>query len=343
MADGDIIYDSPKPPGHIPAIQRYSARTASTAPKAALFVGVQANSVDAIDDSGFRQWIYNVARPENGVESADFAGFTDAQGYPNHFAALYWTDVDGFKTWSRSDEVRSWWDRPDASNGAVGYWWEPVIVPNDRWETIAFREYVRGISACPKFTLEPINESGYWGAARDRIPLSPFDRMGPSIERLDGARKPPASEGARIFVKPPKNLAVIRSGVSWEKCGPQQLKDFQTALRPKLDAGMEYLRQHPVETGCCSLRQVTCLEWDGSELKEAYSLGHFLSFGHLERWARDHPTHHAIYARAMADRKKHGEKLELRTYHEVYVLDDNNPPFEYVNCHPATGILPYFE
>jgi hypothetical protein len=36
----------------------------------------------------------------------------------------------------------------------------------------------------------------------------------------------------------------------------------------------------------------------------------------------------ARYARAMADRKRYGDRLELRTYHEVDVLDGENPPFE---------------
>jgi len=34
--------------------------------------------------------------------------------------------------------------------------------------------------------------------------------------------------------------------------------------------------------------------------------------------------------------------LELRTYHEVYVID-RHTRFEYVNCHPETGLLPYFD
>jgi len=68
-------------------------------------------------------------------------------------------------------------------------------------------------------------------------------------------------------------------------------------------------------------------------------MGIFQSLGHLERWAHDHPTHLAIYARAMAERKKYQDRLELRTYHEIYVLNEATE-FRYLNCHSETGLLP---
>jgi aldoxime dehydratase len=338
----EIVYRSRKPAGHVPAIQRYSARAENQAPKAALFVGAQGSDLPTIEREGFVSWISEIAQSCGGVESHDVAWFTDVDGMLNVVAALYWSEASAFQKWQTWSAVRRWWDRPEATTGPIGTWWEPVVVPHDRLETISFREYIRGISACPALSLQPMSESGYWGAARDRVPLSPYDLLSPSDDKLVALKKPRESKGVPIRIQPPKNLAVIRSGVSWETCGAEQLRDFETMLRPKLDAGMDYLRKNPFETGCCSLRQVNLVDANGSDLKEAYSLGHFVSLAHLERWASSHPTHLAIYARAMADRKRYGDGLELLTYHEVYVLDGDNPPFEYVNCHPSTGILPYF-
>ena len=34
--------------------------------------------------------------------------------------------------------------------------------------------------------------------------------------------------------------------------------------------------------------------------------------------------------------------VQLRLWHQVAVLPPANPPFEYLNCHPRTGLLPYF-
>jgi len=38
---------------------------------------------------------------------------------------------------------------------------------------------------------------------------------------------------------------------------------------------------------------------------------------------------------------KYQDRLELRTYHEVYVVEDP-APFEYINCHDRTGALGLF-
>jgi aldoxime dehydratase len=43
----------------------------------------------------------------------------------------------------------------------------------------------------------------------------------------------------------------------------------------------------------------------------------------------------------MAARRKYQDNLQLRTYNEIFIVEENNPPFEYFNCHPRTGLLPY--
>lgn len=105
---------------------------------------------------------------------------------------------------------------------------------------------------------------------------------------------------------------------------------------------MKYLIDHPLEAGCCSLRQVVAIDDAGGEMKEGYSLGAFLSLRHLETWSRYHPTHLAIYHRALMERKKFQEQLQLRTYNEIFVVDDRALNFEYFNCHLQTGLLRYF-
>jgi hypothetical protein len=152
----------------------------------------------------------------------------------------------------------------------------------------------------------------------------------------------PHSMGRRLSIAPPPGLAVIRSGVSWQDCGNEQRESYEKNVRPKLDARMKYLVERPLESSCASLRQVVGHDHKGEAMDEGYSLGIFLSLGHLEDWAKNHPTHLAIYHRAIMERKKYQEKLELRTYNEIYVLDDQALDFEYVNCHPATGLIRFF-
>jgi hypothetical protein len=149
------------------------------------------------------------------------------------------------------------------------------------------------------------------------------------------------ADGSKIpyrKIQPPKNMAVIRSGVSWEHGEGEQLKDYRERIRPALDAGMDYLRNNPRDTGCFALRQVNCISGPGDELAEACSLGAFVSLARLESWAKDHPSHLAIHTRAMAARRKYQDQRQLRTYNEIFIVEANNPPF---NCHSRTGLLPY--
>lgn len=272
----------------------------------------------------------------------DRATFIDADGRRHSVAALYWPDRAAYARWVGAPDVAGWRAGRRALADDFAQWWEPVSTVPDKAETIAFAEYRRGLSACPFSRLEQMEETGYWGAARDRIPASAWDRLEGEVARLVPLAAPPSGWGQRLAIRPPTGLAVIRSGVSWAACGAEQRESYEHNVRPKLDAGMDYLRRNPVEAGCPVLRQVVLTDAAGRPLEEAYSLGLFLSLYHLETWAKHHPTHLAIYHRAMAERRKYQDTLELRTYNEIYVLDGDAFDFEYVNCPPSMGLIPYF-
>lgn len=336
------LYPLNRPAGHVPPIPRYSSWFPHAPDQlAVLFVGVQARQWELAH--GALQSCLSLAT--EGVDAScyvDLAVFVDQAGATNHIAALYWPDRASFERWAARAEVTTWRAGSRALREGFGQWWEPVSVAPDRAETITFSEYRRGLSACPFSRLQSIGETGYWGAARDRIPASGYDRLDSTVDTLAFLKPRTRSLGRRLAIRPPSGLTVIRSGVSWAACGPEQRESFERNVRPKLDAGMEHLRRHPIESGCCLLRQVMLTDPMATQLPEAYSLGHFLSLSHLEAWAKHHPTHLAIYNRALAERRKYQERLELRTYNEIYVLDASALPFEYVNCHDATGLIPFF-
>lgn len=343
MSDGRTrLYPMSRPAGHVPPIARYSSRfDHAPGALAALFVGWAGR--EAGEAAGALDHFLAAARAAPDAPAYhDRARFTDLEGQPNHMAALYWPDRAAFERWAGHPEIRAWRAGGRALADDLGQWWEPVSAPPDRVETIAFAEYRRGLSACPFSRLEEMGETGYWGAARDRIPASAHDHLDGEAAHLAMLDAPPLSRGRRLAVRPPSGLAVIRSGVSWAACGAEQRGSYERNVRPKLDAGMAYLRENPIEAGCAALRQVVLADATGGALEEAYSLGHFLSLGHLEAWAKTHPTHLAIYHRALAERKTYQETLELRTYNEIHVLGRDALDFEYVNCAPSTGLLPYF-
>ena len=335
------IFPMQKPPNHNPVIQRYSSQVDEGVSK--IRVATLGFQSKATPDETVRTFLRVI---EDAFSSAgkpghhDIASFVDPQGYSTAIAVCYWLDEDLFAAWSQ--KFNTWWITQDPSGLEYGLWFESFAVDPPYRETNLFQEYIRGVSACPMTKIEPMSESGYWGAARDRFAASAYDDFSPAEAQELHYDSDRHTLGRYIKVSNiPNDLCVIRSGVTWENCGEEQLHSYETNLKPKLDLGMTFLRENPVETGCCSLRQVTCLDAEGTAQKEAYSLGIFLTYGHLERWAHDHPTHLAIYTRALAERKKYQEDLELLTYHEIYVLNDNLR-FEYINCHPSTGLLPYF-
>jgi aldoxime dehydratase len=64
--------------------------------------------------------------------------------------------------------------------------------------------------------------------------------------------------------------------------------------------------------------------------------------GNLEDWSSTHRTHLVIFSRWQQMYRKYDFVLELQTWHEVGILRDQ-ADFEYINCHPQTGLLPFFQ
>jgi aldoxime dehydratase len=223
----------------------------------------------------------------------------------------------------------------------MGYWRETIVVPYDRHETIYSEpNYEIGLARCAAGSVEPMTTNGYFGAARDRMPVSAIDPLESPLGQTLPARREAASQGSRLRVQPPLNLVAIRSGQFWVNAQSEQRTDYLDRLQPKLLRGMKYLEDNKEASGCLSIRNMSNLDSAGDEIAETSTLAYFLSLGHLERWAESHETHLDIYRHAIAMNRKFGAKREVTTWHEVFALS-GAASFEYVNCHPSTGLLPY--
>src|SRR5690606_9147903 len=201
--------------------------------------------------------------------------------------------------------------------------------PYDRHETIySGPDYRIGFGRTPDTVIVPITNNGFFGAARDRLPVSAIDPLHAPIEPL--ARAERQSKGAHLLVQVPHNVTILRSGQYWEGAGQEQLDDYKDALEPKLLRGMRYLSDKKTDTGCMSLRVMTNLNEDGSPRAETSVLGAFTSMEKLEHWAANHETHLDIYRHAIAMNRLYKEKREVTTWHELFVLMTGSC-FEYVN------------
>jgi len=327
-----------KPGGHVPPVPRwrvdlgYAWRLLTI-----LYAGAQARDDAVLAASGFRPWLETQWRAEGGPYSWEWSRYVDAAGCVNLVCVAYWVDEDRFSHWKRAAGYEDWWrGEPDG----VGRFRELMRVPPERLENNYSKpDYKVGFARYEPSGFVGHEETGYWGAMRDRIPLSAADPFDPPAGTM--MRPQPWRGPGRWRVELPGNLAVIRSGQHWEDCEGEQLDNYLRNLQPALDAGMRHLVETPMISGCCSLRYMQNIGPDGSPRRESCGLGHFLSLAHLEAWAEAHPTHHAIYHRAIDTAKRYGAGRQLRTWHEVFVLPTGGQEFEYVNCHESTGLLPW--
>jgi aldoxime dehydratase len=271
------------------------------------------------------------------------ARFIDRSGRANLITSAYWTDPASYERWRQSSGFESWWNDRARTSDSAGHFREILTIPPDRFETIFSLGIIIGVAKVGGPVVGPIREHSYWGSMRDRILASANDDLRSSYgERLprEGSS---ATQGRRLRVAVPGNLAVIRSGQDWTAVTGDELAEYNESVRPALVEGMTFLRDNPHETGCCDLRFAEETDNDGAPLMKSFGLGYFLTLGHLEKWASTHPTHLAIFSRFLKMVPKYGADLKLRLWHEVSVLPASGQDFEYINCHPDTGLLPYFK
>jgi hypothetical protein len=268
--------------------------------------------------------------------------FVDRAGYRTLISAAYWTNPASYERWKANSGFDAWWNDPARVSDGHGHFREILTVPTNRFETIFSSDTLVGVAKTGAPVIGPIREHNYWGSMRDRIQVSADDDLlsvhGDRLPKL--GTKDTLSHRLRVMV--PENLAVIRSGQDWTDCAGAELATYDDSVRPALLEGMNFLRDHADETGCCDLRFAQEINRDGSPIKKTFGLGYFLTLGHLEKWAATHPTHLAIFSRFVTMVREYGEGLRLKLWHEVSVLPAAGQMFEYISCHPGTGLLPYF-
>jgi aldoxime dehydratase len=249
--------------------------------------------------------------PSN-VESASFV---DRRGRRNLLSVAYWTDPDRFERWNARFE--RWWKDPARQRDREGHFREILTVPKDRFETILSFDYVVGVAKLGGPAVGPIREHSYWGSMRDRLAVSADDDLsssyGEGLPRLGAA----ITTGRRLRVTVPANLAVIRSGQDWTNCAGSESAFYSESVHPTLIEAMQFLRDHPNETGCCDLRFATQIDRDGTFLKKTFGLGYFLTLGDLEKWAANNALHLAIYSRFGKMIREFGSGLKLRLWHGI--------------------------
>jgi len=266
-----------------------------------------------------------------GAEHWDIATYEDEMESVNLIFIAYWTDPEVYQKWSRSHAF-DWLDNP-FDNPSIGTFIEELIPSVHRFETLYSSASSEGVGSLSDKRSDEIQEHAYWGAMRDRIPLSQTD--------------PLTSDGSLMTIKigeistviPQQNLCLIRSGQDWSSTDSEQRAMYLNDVEPVLQKGMDFLQHEGQTIDCYANRFMRVLDRNGNITDKSFGMSWWKNVAALEKWSKSHPTHVAIFGAAMKYLNKYTSQAQLKLYHEVTVADKTEQRFEYYNCHSKTGLL----
>ncbi len=299
------------------------------------YFGIQSEDATLLDE-----WARTAFHGEHPPLSVERGVHADPQTTNDCIYIAYWRRRDYRKWWAKP-EHSGWWNDPQRLGDGVGYWREIVTMPFDRFETLHSTQTPHGVGVSADAMDGPIDEHGYPGGMRDRIPLSDHDSL-QNPNAVTGPLKSRVSDGGRrVLVTPPQYMCVIRSGQDWSACDTEEKQHYLKKLHPVLLKGMRFLRENPMETRCYSLRFVEQkdTQWGATEL--SFGLGYAVDVHAFEAWAKSHPTHLAIFGGFLNMVETFGPEMKLQLWHEVTSLAKADCEFEYIACHSSTGLLNY--
>lgn len=324
---------------YVPPFPMWVARSGSGLEQVVMgHFGVQAKAEDASSRAAALAAMRIITASfaeHDGPGHFDRVEYRDREGHDNFMAIAYWSEPDAFARWKAHPSVDDWWQSDARLSDGLGHFREILAPRAEQFETLyAFKDRLPGVGAVMGHISDEIEEHGYWGSMRDRMPVSQVDRMSARGE-LAVTTGAPLSSG-RVVIAGHENLCLIRSGQDWEEADDDERRLYLEEIEPTLRDGMDFLRDHGAEVGCYSNRYVRHIDADGNPVDQSFNLGHWRSLDLLERWAESHPTHLRIFVTFF---KVVTSLRKLRLYHEVLVVDAADQSYEYVNCHPNTGLM----
>ncbi|KAL5401061.1 hypothetical protein PMIN03_011847 [Paraphaeosphaeria minitans] len=270
------------------------------------------------------------------------ASAIDTQGYGMETLISYWNSKEEYTKWLASSGFEQWWTTIKPGLEKVG-WFKEIFFPStDRVETVfSDNEIPEGCAHMRQSVSGPILEHLYWGSARDRLPAAQADPLDGECQRTPSNGEEVDSTKQRIKIKGRKNLCVIPSGQDWSATRPEERKLYLETMHPVLEKGMYFLRNKGHGVGCIENRMMAVIDPNtmSTDTDKTFGLGFFDSLGSLEKWSKEHKTHLAIFGRFLQYTKELDNDYTLRLHHEIMVLQPEQQDFEYIGCHPQTGLL----
>ena len=336
-----------------PPYPAYSVRFPERASELVMaIVGAQYKTASDADGAAQATLSAFLKAPANPPSFFEWASVTDNKGFYNISALAYWPSKATYEAWNKQSGFREWWQGLKPEDCRHGWFLEVFFPTMDRLETLFnTSETPEGCAHMREGMSGAVQEHGYWGSMRDRLPASQTDALAGTKATADDSNglqttTPTCSSEdgvivGRVRIPGKKNLAVIRSGQDWLDTSPEERKLYLETMHPVLTKGMDFLRDHGDEVGCYSCRFMDVVDSATEKVDKdrTFGLAYFDDLASLERWCKEHPTHLAIFGGFHQYARKLQNNVTLRVFHEVMVLDPAQQLFEYVACHPGTGML----
>jgi hypothetical protein len=331
------------PPNYQPPFPAYAARFPKSSKGLVMAViGLQKKTEVSYSDEDRKKLISFMSQRVGEVtpQHWDLAAVVDKEGYRNIAAIAYWKSVSEHNTWIDKSGFGDFWKDLQPAGG-IGWFMEVFSPSMDRLETVFSDNNVpEGIAHMRESVSGPLQEHVYWGSMRDRLPASQTDALDGDQMSLSEEDKVLDAESKRIRVAGRNNLAMIRSGQDWSNTNSHERELYLKTIHPVLIKGMEFLTHEGSAVGCFSNRFMEVVNIDGSEpTDKTFGLGYFNDMASLEGWSKQHKTHLDIFGRFIQYAAELQNNVQLKLFHEVMVLQPEQQFFEYVGCHPGTGML----
>lgn len=301
------------------------------------------SSIQSSDSNGSREKLLDFLQsPQHDINAAYHvtATYTDPSSYHNEAIFAYWPSASAYSAWSEKSGFAVFWESLKPG-GEIGWFLEIFSPSMDRFETVFSNDNVpEGAAHMRERVSGPVSEHVYWGSMRDRLAVSQRDGL-KGEERVEVGMERGDTESRRIRVAGRKNLCVVRSGQDWSGTNERERKLYLETMHPVLVKGMEFLTDEGSEVGCLSNRFMDVVDHTDPTrpTDKTFGLGYFDSIASLEGWSKQHKTHLDIFGRFLQYAAELQNNVTLRLFHEVVVLRPEQQFFEYVGCHPGTGLL----
>ncbi|KAJ5222563.1 hem-containing dehydratase protein [Penicillium citrinum] len=215
--------------------------------------------------------------PNHTQKQAEYSvsNFTTNQKYTSLIWVCYWDSKEAYKqALTQLNLCSIYHSLPAPVRPATGLWVETFVSEIARLETVySETDYMPGLARLPGTSTTKHVHTGYWGAARDRIPGSGEDLFtgkvsftnddnerseDPEEEEEDNQdevpKKPLSSLGFSMKGTNPSDMIHIRSGQFWTNCSKEESTAYIENIEPKLRNGLSYLWNNPQESGSFGVR-----------------------------------------------------------------------------------------